>query len=81
MLQNEYNFVGYYSKHELLPKLKILMKTVTDGTRTDFMQFTQMLPKKIMTSALRQIERSDWPVKKINIKNTFFTTTKKQTFG
>ena len=42
MLQNEYNFVGYYSKYELLPKLKILMKTVTDGTRTDFVQFTQL---------------------------------------
>ena len=43
MLQNGYNFVGYFSEHELLPKMKIFMKMVTDGTRTDFVQSTHII--------------------------------------
>ena len=41
-MQNGYNFVGIFTKHEYPSDLKVWMEIVTDGTRTDFMQFTPM---------------------------------------
>ena len=40
MLQIGHNYVGYHRKDMLSPYLGIFMETVTDGTRTDFVQFT-----------------------------------------
>ena len=42
MQQNGHNSVAFDRKYMLLLKLDIFMETVTDGTRTDFVQFTQI---------------------------------------
>ena len=42
MLQNGYNLVGILTKHEYPSELKVWMEIVTDGTRTDLVQFTRM---------------------------------------
>ena len=41
MLQNGYNLVVIFTKHKYPSELKVWMEIVTDGTRTDLVQFTQ----------------------------------------
>ena len=40
MLQNGYNLVVIFTKHKYPSELKVWMEIVTDGTRTDLVQFT-----------------------------------------
>ena len=42
MLQNVYNFVAIHIYHEYITKEGVYAGIVTDGTRTDFMQFTHI---------------------------------------
>ena len=41
MLQNGYNLVGIFTEHEYPSEFKVWMEMVTDGTRTDLVQFTR----------------------------------------
>ena len=43
MLQNGYTFVGIFTKTKYPSESKVWMEIVTDGTRTDLVQFTQQL--------------------------------------
>ena len=43
MLQNGYNLVVIFTKHKYPSELKVWMEIVTDGTRTDLVQFTQLI--------------------------------------
>ena len=40
MLQNGYTFVGIFTKPKYPSQSKVWMEIVTDGTRTDLVQFT-----------------------------------------
>ena len=42
MLQNGYNLVVIFTKHKYPSELKVWMEIVTDGTRTDLVQFTHI---------------------------------------
>ena len=42
MLQNGYNFIGIFTKPKYPSQSKVWMEIVTDGTRTDLVQFTQL---------------------------------------
>ena len=42
MLQNGYNFVGIFTKHEYPSEFKVWMEMVTDGTGTELVQFTHL---------------------------------------
>ena len=43
MLQNGYNLVVIFTKHKYPSELKVWMEIVTDGTRTDLVQFTHIV--------------------------------------
>ena len=42
MLQNGYNLVVIFTKLKYPSELKVWMEIVTDGTRTDLVQFTHL---------------------------------------
>ena len=42
MLQNGYSFIGKFTKPKYPSQSKVWMEIVTDGTRTDLVQFTHV---------------------------------------
>ena len=48
MLQNGYTFVGIFTKTKYPSESKVWMEIVTDGTRTDLVQFTLLLKQSVI---------------------------------